>query len=147
MREISLFQLIPSLGRRALRFIKDEYGGKAMHPKLPIEVQLIWSVIVTLIGHQSKSRNKIWVLNHLIWLASIGNQGQECEFGSLDSISFGPYDPLTKKMNPTDYDMVVNVEAYSLVYTKHLGCYLDTGTWWAFLQYLFREIVVEIDES
>jgi hypothetical protein len=50
-------------------------------------------------------------------------------------------------MSPTDYDMEVKVKAYSLVYMKHLGCYLDTGTRWAFLQYLFWEIVVETNKS
>jgi hypothetical protein len=32
----------------------------------------------------------------------------------------GPYDPLTKKMSPMDYDTVVNVEAYSLVKTPRM---------------------------
>ena len=44
-----------------------------------------------------------------------------------------------------DCDTVVNVEAYFLV--KNLRSYLDMGTWWAFLWYLFQEMVVEIDES
>ena len=44
----------------------------------------MWRVSITSIGHQSKSRNKMCVLNHLIWLALIGNRG--CEFISLDSI-------------------------------------------------------------
>ena len=43
----------------ASHFIKDEHGGKAIHPKLPIEVHLIARVNITSIGHQSKSRNKM----------------------------------------------------------------------------------------
>jgi hypothetical protein len=44
---------------KTMPFIKDECGGKAIHPKLPIEVQMKWSVIITSNGHQSKSRNKM----------------------------------------------------------------------------------------
>ena len=76
----------PLLRWKASHFIKDERGGKAIHPKLPIEVHLIGRVNITSIGHQSKSRIKIWTLIHLIWLASIDNRGYECEFISLDSI-------------------------------------------------------------
>ena len=46
----------PLLRYEALHFIKDERGGKAIHPKLPIEVHLIGRVNITSIGHQSKSR-------------------------------------------------------------------------------------------
>jgi len=31
-----------------------------------------------------------------------------------------------------DYDTVVIVKTYSFVYTRHLGCYHDTETGWAF---------------
>jgi hypothetical protein len=55
---MSFFQLIPSLARRASHF-KGDYGGKAIHPKLPIEVYLIGRVNITSIGHQSKSRNEV----------------------------------------------------------------------------------------
>ena len=71
---------------KASHFMKDEHGGKAIHPKLSIEVHLIGRVIITSIEHQSKSRIKKWTLIHLIWLASIDNRGYECEFISLDSI-------------------------------------------------------------
>jgi len=82
--EYSLAQ--PLLRMKDLHFIKDECDGKPIHPKLPIEVHLKWRVSITSIGHQSKSRNNMRVLNHLIWLASIDNRGFECEFISLDSI-------------------------------------------------------------
>ena len=49
----------PLLREEALHFIKDERGGKANHPKLPIEVHLIGRVNITSIGHQSKSRNRM----------------------------------------------------------------------------------------
>ena len=91
----------PLLRYEALHFIKDERGGKAIHPKLPIEVYLKWRVNITSIGHQSKSRNKMWILNHLIWLASIGNWGFECKFISLYSIGMSLWS-LDQKMSPTD---------------------------------------------
>jgi hypothetical protein len=91
---------------------------------------MIWSVIVASIGHQTKSRNKMWVLNHLIWLASINDE----DMSLLHSIrSAWPLWSLDQKDEPDGYDTVVNVEAYTLVYTEHLGCYLDKGTRWAFL--------------
>ena len=49
----------PLLRYEALHFIKDEYGGKSIHPKLQIEVHLIGRVNITSIGHQSKLRNKM----------------------------------------------------------------------------------------
>ena len=52
---------------------------------------LIGKVNITSIGPQSKSRNKMWVLNHLIWLALIGSRG--CEFISLDSIGMALWSP------------------------------------------------------
>jgi hypothetical protein len=58
MREMSFFQLIPSLGRRVVHF-KGDHGGKAIQPKLPIEVHLIGRVNITSIRHQSKLRNEI----------------------------------------------------------------------------------------
>ena len=80
MRGVSIFSTQPLLRMKSL------HEDKAIHPKLPIEVHFKWRVNITSIGHQSKSRNKMWVLNHLIWLASIGNRGFKCEFISLDSI-------------------------------------------------------------
>ena len=78
-------------------FLRRETShGKAIHPKLPIEVQLKWRMIVTSIGHQSKSRSKMWILNHLTWLASISNRGYESEFGFTRFDRHRPYDPLTK---------------------------------------------------
>ena len=56
----------PLLRWEASHFIKDEHGGKAIHPKLPIEVHLIGRVNITSIGHQSKSRIKKLTLIHLI---------------------------------------------------------------------------------
>ena len=116
--------------------------------KHPIEVRTIWSVFVTSIEHQSKSRNKMWVWNHLIWLASIGNRGQECEFASLNSIGLPPIIPWPQRwviLTMIQWLIISrqNVKAFSLV--KNLGCYLDTGTS-TFLWYLFQEIVVKIDE-
>jgi hypothetical protein len=49
----------PLLRCKASCFIKDECGSKTIHPKHPIEVQMIWNVIVTSTRHQSKSRNKM----------------------------------------------------------------------------------------
>ena len=56
----------PLLRYEALYFIKDERGGKATHPKLPKEVHLIRRMNITSIGHHSKSRIRVCVLNHLI---------------------------------------------------------------------------------
>jgi hypothetical protein len=61
------------LGRLGLILLSNVVANQSM-AKLPIEVQMIWSVIITSIGHQSKSRNKMWVLNHLIWLALIDDE-------------------------------------------------------------------------
>ena len=81
--------------------MKALHGDKAIHPKLAIEVHLKWRVIITSIGHQSKSRNRMWILNHLIWLASIGNRGFECKFISLDPIGMSLWS-LDREMSPTD---------------------------------------------
>jgi hypothetical protein len=55
---IEFLSIHPLLRWKTTPFIKDECGGKAIHPKLPIEVQMKWSVIITSIGHQSKSRKQ-----------------------------------------------------------------------------------------
>ena len=47
----------PLLRQEALHFVKGG-GGKAIHPKLPIEVYLIGRVNIASTGHQSKSRIK-----------------------------------------------------------------------------------------
>ena len=102
------------------------HGGQAIHPKLPIEVHLKWRMNIISIGHQSKSRNKRWILNHLIWLASIGNRGFACKFISLDSIgtSLWSLDQTEESYGlTTQWSMSRHIRRW-----KHLGVCLDTGT-------------------
>ena len=112
-------------------FLRRETShGKAIHPKLPIEVQLKWSVIVTSIGHQSNQgvRSEFWI-TWFDWHRSIIEDKDVILVHSIRSAC--PLWSLDQKNE--SYGLWDSGHCRGIFFgEKHLGCYLDTGMWWDF---------------
>ena len=110
-------------------FLRRETShGKAIHPKLPIDVQLKWSVIVTSIGHQSNQgvRSEFWI-TWFDWHRPIIEDNNVSLVHSIRSA--WPLWSLDQKNE--SYGLWNSGHCRGIFLgEKHLECYLDTGMWW-----------------